>query len=129
MKYAWAVFRNLIVLGIAIAIFYKADSDYEKIVFSLLVMIYVGTSWSMVYQNMMYFESLLAMGKEFWTIRKILMEKSNSDAKLAMETKCEEETIRTEKMMKEIRVRAYIEGVLVSIIFVITLLNLLKGLI
>jgi hypothetical protein len=42
MKYAWAVLRNLIVLGIAIAIFLKADSDYEKIVFSLLVMIYLG---------------------------------------------------------------------------------------
>jgi hypothetical protein len=42
MKYALAVLRNIIVLVIAIAVFGKAESGFEKIVFSLLVMIYLS---------------------------------------------------------------------------------------
>jgi hypothetical protein len=52
MKYAWAVLRNLIVLGIAVAIFDSADTDHDKIVFALLVMIFSSLASSMLGHQM-----------------------------------------------------------------------------
>ena len=82
ISYAWIVIRNLIVLGIAIAIFGKAGNDYEKIVFSLLVLIYLSVSWSMTWHQMMTSASILALGKEFWNIRKLLTRKNISNTTL-----------------------------------------------
>ena len=82
MKYVWAVFRNLIVLGIAIAIFGKADSDYERIAFSLLVMIYISIDSYMTSHNMAFGIELIALGKEFWRIRKLLQETHISNTTL-----------------------------------------------
>ncbi len=75
-------FRNLVVLGIAIALFGKAGSDYERIVFSLLVMIYISIDSYMTCHNMAFGMELIAVGKEFWRIRKLLQETHISNTTL-----------------------------------------------
>jgi hypothetical protein len=82
VSYVWIVIRNSLVLGIAIAIFGKAGNDYEKIVFSLLVLIYVSISWSMTWHGMITGGSLISLGKEFWRTRKLLTEKKFSNTTL-----------------------------------------------
>ena len=82
MKYAWAVFRNLIVLGIAIVILSKADSDYEKIVFSLLIMIYLSIDSLRLGLGMASSVALFSLGKELLGIRKLLKERGISNTTL-----------------------------------------------
>jgi len=82
MKYAWAVLRNLIVVGITIAIFGKADSDYEKIVFSLLVMIYLSIESFRLGVGIASATALFSFGKELWDIRKLIKKTGISNTTL-----------------------------------------------
>ena len=151
MKYVWAVLKNLTVLGIAIAIFGKANSDYEYIVFSLLVMIYLSIGWSMTWHKMITATSMIALDKHFWHIRKLLkerhisnttlnpgnsiLEEGNPYMKLSQEseefgkvTSEEEQIAEVEKEMRKARINFYIEAGFTCIIFLLALWYLLEGL-
>jgi hypothetical protein len=82
ISYVWIVIRNLIVLAIVIAIFGKADGDFERIVFSLLVLIYLSIDRSMAWNRIMSGTSILALGNEFSGIRKLLKETHISNTTL-----------------------------------------------
>jgi hypothetical protein len=127
MKYAWAVLRNLIVLGIAIAIFLKADSDYEKIVFSLLVMIYLGIESFRLGVGIASATAFFFVSKELLDIKKLLKETDISDTALTSAFS-EEKITKEEKEMNKAWIKFYIETGFISIIFFIALWNLLKGL-
>jgi hypothetical protein len=150
MKYVWTVLKNLIVLGIAIAIFGKANSDYEYIVFSLLVMIYLSIGWSMTWHKMITATSMIALDKHFWHIRKLLkerhisnttlnpgnsnLEEDNPYMKLFQESEQFGKTISEEKQfaegekdMRKERINFYIEAGFTCIIFLVALWHLLEG--
>jgi hypothetical protein len=100
MKYAWTAFRNLIVLGIAISLFSKADSDHDKIVFSLLVMIYLSIASSAIWDRMAQGAGLIALGKEFWRIRELLKGRGVSNSSLNA-VFSEQEIARKKKQSEE----------------------------
>jgi hypothetical protein len=127
MKYTWAVLRNLIVLGIAIAIFGKADSDYEKIVFSLLVMIYLSIDSFRLGLGMASAIALFSVSKELWDIKKLLKGTDISGTTLNP-VFSEERIAEEEKEIDKAWLKFYMEVAFISIIFFIALWNLLKGL-
>jgi hypothetical protein len=126
MKKAWAVLTSLIALGIAIAIFHKADSDYQKIVFSLLVIIYLRIAVFEAWNHIMYYEALAALGKDFWGIKKLLQEEKDGFKEFG--EGYEVEMAKAEKDMDKVRLRVYIETGISSITFFIALYHLLRGL-
>jgi len=81
-KYAWIVFKNLIVLGIAVAIFGKADSDYQVIVFSLLVMIYLSVASFRLGLGILSSTAFFSFGKELLDIKKLIKESGISNTTL-----------------------------------------------
>jgi hypothetical protein len=126
MKHIWSVLTSLIALAIAIAIFHKAGSGYEKIVFSLLVMIYLRIATFEAWNEMMYYEKLVALSKESWVIKKILQEGKSGFEEFRAEQ--EAKMAKMDEVMDLVLLRVYLETGIASVTFFIALYHLLRGL-
>lgn len=126
MKHVWPVLTSIIGLGIAIAVFHTAGSNYEKIVFSLLVMIYLRIGVFEAWNHITYCEALGAMGRDFWDIKKLLQE--GKEGFKEFREGYEVKIAKAEKDMDKVRLRIYIETGIASITFFVALYHLLRGL-
>jgi hypothetical protein len=126
MKNVGAISANLIALAITITVFCRADSDYQKILFSLLVMIYLQIVVFGAWNHVKHQEALAAFGKEFWEIKKLLQEEKNGFKEFS--EGYEVRIAKTEKDMDRMWLRVYIETGICSITFFIALYHLLRGL-
>lgn len=126
MKHIGAVLTSLIALGIVISLFSKAGSGFEKIVFSLLVMIYLRIAVFEGWNHLRYYESLNALGRDFWEFKKFLQEERKGFKEFKDEY--EPKMVKTEGDLDKLRMRTYIETGIISIIFFIALYHLLRGL-
>jgi hypothetical protein len=126
MKHIWSIVTSIVALGIAIAIFHKAGSGSEKIVFSLLVMIYLRIATFEAWNEVRYYEGLVVLGKETWVIKKILQEGKSGFERFREEQ--EAKMARTDEAMDLVRLRVYLETGIASVTFFIALYHLLRGL-
>lgn len=121
-KNIWVVIRNVIILIILLIIFSNAGSKFERIVLSLLTLIFLSMiAFVMTYSRYKAFESKLEW-ERFKRLRKLLKYEPN-DIEKEIDNETEKELI--EKVI--IKFNYAIEGIFIFIFFLISLFNLLSA--
>lgn len=120
LGYIWTVIVNLITIGVVIAIYDNVYGNFETIVVSLLILIYLGfQSFSMIYGKTTA-ETAFALDGEFKRIRRLL--KDEPDEYEA------EEIQEAKKKVDKAMVKMYINAAFLFIIYLIALFSLFGAL-
>lgn len=118
--YLWLILKNLIVLFIVFAIFAKANNSFETIVFSLLVLIYLGLDTFSTLYGLFTVQAAIALDSELKRIRRLLKEEESESEK--------EEIREVKKKLDRAWIKTYINGAFLFIIYLIALFNLFAAL-
>ncbi len=120
--YILVVLGNLITLGVTLAIYTRLYDDFEIIVVSLLILIYLTIQTFTMAHGIVTVESILTTHTEFNKIRKLLKKDENG----INDEEFEREEIKevTQKISKA-KIKMYINGVFIFIIYIIAIVNLL----
>src|SRR5690349_3944496 len=123
-SYIWTIVVNLMTVGVTVAIFESTNTSFERIVLSLLILIYINLVTFVSLYGQAKSEELFAMNYEFKRLRKLLKEDVNEE-----DAAYEEEQLKEgkEKQSKN-QNKFYISSVFLFIIYIITLFNLLGSL-
>ncbi|MCX6792910.1 MAG: hypothetical protein NTY12_02700 [Candidatus Falkowbacteria bacterium] len=120
LGYTWTIIINLITIGVVLAIYDKVYANFEIIVVSILILIYLSLqSFSMIYGRTIW-QTALGLDVEFKRIRKLLKNEPNKDEKDEMQ--------EAKKTVNEAMIKMYINAAFLFIIYLITLLHLFGAL-
>lgn len=120
LSYAWTGIVNLITIGVVLAIYGKVYENFEIIIVSILILIYLSfQGFSMIYgQTIM--ATAFGLDTEFKRIRKLLKDEPNRDEK--------EEIQEAKKKVNKATIKMYINAAFLFIIYLIALFHLFGAL-
>lgn len=119
ISYIWTVIVNIFTVFVILAIFNSIYENFEKIIVSIAVLIYIQLVSFASGMGLVKQMELLSTAEEFKKIRQLL--KDGSD-----ESSYEEEEIENSKnILKKHQIKFYINAIFIFIIYLIALFNLL----
>lgn len=118
--YAWNVIINLISVFVVLAIYNKVYEDFETIVVSLLVLIYLSIQGFLIAYSKTTTDVAFALDTEFKQIRKLLNNEPDEYEK--------EDLQEAKKKVGKANVKMYINAAFLSIIYLIALVYLFGAL-
>ena len=122
LSYGWTVFVNILTVIIAIGIFNAFYGNFEKIVSSLLVLIYLNLNFFSSVWGYQKMQELFALNDEFKEL-KVLLKKSHQENE---ENEYENEKINEAKMkFKRQQIKFYINSIFAFIIYLMAIVNLI----
>lgn len=125
LSYGWTVFVNILTVFIAIGIFNAFYGDFEKIVSSLLVLIYLNLNFFSSVWGYQKMQELFALNDEFKEI-KVLLKKKHTESE---DSVYENEKIDEAKIkFKRQQIKFYINSVFAFVIYSMAIVNLVWAL-
>lgn len=118
----WSVVKNIITLAVVLGIFSVASTNFETVILAVLVLIYLSILTFSTLMGLHQVEFGKALNREFKDIKKLL----SQDDEGYEYTK--EERKETEKQELNLLIKVWINGIFQTIIYIITLYNLLTSL-
>lgn len=122
LSYAWRFIVNIIILWLVISIFNNIYTNFETIIVSLLIFIYLGLSSFLSLWGNAKSEEILQSYNEFKKLRILLKEEVNEDEEMAEQQDLEQSKI----YFKRCKIQGYINEIFRFIIFVIVLIKLVN---
>lgn len=124
LSYAWTVIVNIFIVFVVLAIFSSVYGDFETIIISIAVLIYLNLNSFAALWGWQKQQELFALNDEFKKIRALLKEKIDED-----DEEYEKEQLENSKnKFKKQQVKFYINIGFAFLIYIIALLNLFGAL-
>ncbi len=117
--YVWTVIVNLITIGVVLGIYSNLYDDFEIIVVSLLILIYLSIQTFAMSSGSIAVGTAFSNYDEFARIRKLIQKNVGED-----EDSEKEEYDEAKKKLSKAKIKMYINASFAFIIYVIALLNL-----
>jgi len=118
--YTWTVIVNLITIGVVLAIYGSIYTDFEIIVVSLLILIYLSVQSLSMISGKMTIETTFALDTEFKQIRRLLKDEPNEYEV--------EENQEAKKKVDKAMMKMYINAGFLFIIYLIALFHIFGAL-
>ena|SRR3989338_1026881 len=77
LPYAWLIFRNLIVILIALLLFSVAETKFEIVILSILLLIFIDALSLRELLGLAIYEQNLLVSKQFLTVLEVLKPQDN----------------------------------------------------
>jgi len=120
--YVWTIIVNLITLGVMLGIYSSLYASFEKIVVSLLILIYLSIQAFAVTYGNATIETAFSNYSEFERIRKLLRKSEVGSEEEEFE---KEEVLGVRKKIEKAKVKMYINMGFAFIFYIIALINLI----
>ena len=124
LGYIWAIFINIITVGVVSACFSSVSTNFDTIILAILVLIYLSIGTFTSIWSLSQLQLAKVSDERFKVLKKLL----TKGAKKEFDENDREEQEELEKAELNTMVKFYIGGVFRFIIYVITLFNLLTAL-
>ncbi len=118
----WSIVKNIITVAVVLGIFSVANTNFESVSLAVLVLIYLSISTFSTLTGLHQVEFSKVLNREFKDIKKLLAQ-DEEDYEYTKEERKE-----TEKQEFNLLIKVWINGIFQTIIYIITLYNLLVSL-
>ena len=114
--YLWNIFINIFIIFVILNIYSNITTPFEKIVVSLLILIYISLQTFSMVQGKINAEKIFFLYDQFKNIRNLLKEEIEEDE--------EQEIKQAKDKIKKVTVKIYINAFFLTIIYFIAIINI-----
>lgn len=123
LKHTWTVILNLLTIGIIVNIYSSLYESFEKIVVSILILIYLNINTFFATNSQTMMKTLINSENRFIELKKLIGQNKDSN----YFSKEELEVAEAEDKVKKVETKFYINMIFNFIMYVIAIVNLLSS--